>query len=75
MVNARGKSGGLAFLWFDEIDLEIINFSESHIHTKIRENSIRVECYLTGFYGAPEIGKWTESWNLFENINPGVQSK
>lgn len=60
-INAHSKSGGLAFLWFDDIDLEIINFSTSHIHTKIKDSSNGAKYFLTGFYGVLETAKQTQS--------------
>lgn len=68
------NKGGLALLWFEDIELEIINYSTFHIHTKVMENSLGVVSFLTSFYSAPEVGKRACTWNLLGRINSGMDA-
>lgn len=54
------KKCGLALLWQEDINLEILNYSNSHITSKIRDFD---------FYGQPDTCKRLESWNLSNRIN------
>lgn len=71
LVNLVGSKGGLAMLWFKETDLEIINFTDFHIHNKIVEKFLGVISFLTIFYGVPEMSNRNGSWNLLGRVNPG----
>lgn len=68
-VSSVCRKGGLTILWFEGIELEIVNFSNYHMHSKTMEDSIWVEWFLTGFYGIPETSKRVESWDLLKKIN------
>lgn len=68
-MNSIGRKVGLALLWFDGIELEIVNYSNYHIHAKVRNGAQGVDGFLTGFYGMPENMKTTESWDLLGRIN------
>lgn len=57
MINPIGLKGGLAILWDEEVDLEIINLSSFHIHTKINNTGNPQFWHLTGFYDNPETSK------------------
>lgn len=35
VVDLMGRKGGLALLWEKEVDIEIINYSQHHIHAKM----------------------------------------
>lgn len=43
------RSGGLALLWSDEFNVEIQNYTRSHINAKINTNGIDSEWKFTGF--------------------------
>lgn len=62
-------------LWFEAIDLMIINFSSSNIHIKIKEKSLDTVSFLTSSFGAPETGKRVKFWNRLGRINPGTDAK
>lgn len=34
-VNSVGRKGGLCLLWTDEVNLEVLSYSQNHINTKI----------------------------------------
>lgn len=53
-VNPIGRGGSLALFWNDDITLEVINFSNFHSHTKIREKVFDVGWFLTGFIEIPK---------------------
>jgi exonuclease III len=36
-VNLTGRSGGLALLWLNDYNIEIFNFSKSHINVLIKD--------------------------------------
>lgn len=61
-------------LWYEDVELEVVNYSDFHIHTKVTVTPNEVVGYLTGFYGAPETSKRSQSWNLLGKIDPGVNS-
>ncbi|KAF5481578.1 hypothetical protein F2P56_002218 [Juglans regia] len=68
-VEAVGKGGGLALLWNDEVQLEIVNYSQRHINAWIggKEES---QWLLTCFYGPPETVKRKEAWSLLKSMKP-----
>lgn len=59
-IRPIGKKGGLALLWNQNVDLEIINYSH-HIHAKISNNGCNHPGSLQGFYGNPDTSKRLES--------------
>ena len=67
-VPSVGRSGGLALLWKQEVDVRIQNFSQHHIDAHIDPNQL--QCWrLTGFYGCPEQHRRKESWALLKHLN------
>jgi len=52
-VPSQGRSEGLALLWSQETNLEIVSFSKHHIDTTITNQS-NFKWRFTGFYGHPE---------------------
>jgi hypothetical protein len=49
VVNPVGRSGGLALLWKEGPDLEIYNYSWSHIHAMIKDAEGNSFWQFTGF--------------------------
>jgi hypothetical protein len=49
IVEPVGRSGGLAFLWMDTRDVEIINYSLRHISATIRLAGSNFSWKFTGF--------------------------
>ena len=53
IVKHPDLGGALAFLWKNNILLEVINFTVNHVLAKITEEDGFI-CYLTRFYGWPD---------------------
>ncbi|XP_042944540.1 uncharacterized protein LOC122278417 [Carya illinoinensis] len=70
VVDSRGLSGGLAFIWKDRMDFSLENYSQSHISMNLSHQESRQQIMLTGFYGSPETARRGDSWNLLERISP-----
>lgn len=70
-VSSIGRREGLAILWYEGVELEIVNFSNCHINTKFKDDTTRNEWFLIGFYGIPETSKMANSWCLLGRINKG----
>lgn len=69
IVSFVGRNGGLALLWFESMKLEIVNYLDYHIHSKIKEKSKVFEWFFIGFYGILETSRRSESWHLLGKIN------
>ena len=73
VVDCVGKSGGLALLWGDEMEVEIQNYSRCHINATISSPNTQLAWKFTGFYGNLKAGKRGELWDLLRylyTINP-----
>lgn len=74
MINPIRLKRGLEILWDQANDLEVINYSSFHIHTKII-NLANAQCwFLIGFYGNPETSKRQNSWKLLSKISEYVEA-
>ncbi|XP_059436777.1 uncharacterized protein LOC132169841 [Corylus avellana] len=54
VVDCVGKSGGLALLWTETIEVEVQNYSSRHINAKVSTKPSMGWWKFTGFYGHPE---------------------
>ena len=63
----RKRSGGLALLWKDEWDVEVLSFSLHHIDTKIRGVG-EVHWRFTGLYGWPEGENKSKTGDLMRQL-------
>ncbi|XVE72199.1 hypothetical protein DITRI_Ditri11bG0019900 [Diplodiscus trichospermus] len=63
-MSSVGRAGGLALLWMNDVKLEIISFSDSHIDTNIDGGLDNFPWRFTGVYGQPEVHRRILSWNL-----------
>lgn len=57
-----GLGGGLALLWWDNVDVDVQTSSPLHIDALINQNS--VVWRFTGFCGHPKTSQRGESWDL-----------
>ncbi|KAK8370228.1 hypothetical protein V6Z12_A01G163600 [Gossypium hirsutum] len=66
-VNSEGRSGGLALIWEEGIDVTIQSLSKHHINSMVRlknHNNILV----TGFYGHANPNLRSNSWEMLERV-------
>lgn len=60
-VDLIGRGGGIAIMWKEGIDFDILNYSADHIHSKIRVGALKLPILLTSFYGRLETVRRKES--------------
>ena len=53
IVKHPNLGGGLASIWKNEVQLQLVKYTENHIFFKVREDD-GFEWWLTGFYGWPK---------------------
>ncbi|XP_042939392.1 uncharacterized protein LOC122274417 [Carya illinoinensis] len=70
VVNSRGTSGGLAFLWKDDMEAEVVSYTQNHISLIVKGMKGGIPWHLTGFYGNPMTAKRQESWLLLQALKP-----
>ena len=63
------KGGGLAMLWFDQVDVVVSTYSRNHIDARVVKKSSGTGFHVTGFYGNPETHKRKESWALLKHLS------
>ncbi|CAM8975431.1 unnamed protein product [Rhodiola kirilowii] len=65
-VDCKGKAGGLAVLWLEELDLTIRSYPIGHV-----DADVRYGCYfrLTLFYGDLVAAKRRFSWELLRMLS------
>lgn len=66
MVDCRGKSGGLALLWKESVEVFLKSYSKGHIDCVIKEKGNVWR--FTGFYGQPQSYLRHFSWDLLRRI-------
>ncbi|KAL0006059.1 hypothetical protein SO802_013620 [Lithocarpus litseifolius] len=64
--------GGLAFLWKNTINLEVINYTANHVLAVVTEDD-GFRWFLTCFYGWPEAQQKEKSWRLLEYLRTFVE--
>ncbi|XP_042962630.1 uncharacterized protein LOC122296899 [Carya illinoinensis] len=71
-VNSRGRSGGLAFLWSSNIELNISIYTSWHISATIKLPNGKAPWMIIVFYGDPETTKRSETWLLLRELVPTI---
>ena len=72
IVKHPNAGGGLAFLWKNNINLEVINYTANHVLVVvIEEDGFR--WFLTCFYGWLEAQQKEKSWKLLEYLRTFVE--
>ena len=71
IVKHSDSGGGLAFLWKNEVSLEVINFTVNHVLAKVTKEDGFV-WHLTGFYEWPEAQQKENSWRLLKYLQSFV---
>ena len=63
------RVGGLALLWKNSLQVDILSYSSGHIDAIVSEEQRLKKWRFTGFYGHPETSKRGESWSLLEDLS------
>ena len=67
------RSGGLALLWMEEVDLHVQTYTRNHIDALIFNGS-NPTWRLAGFYGWPEEQRKHESWQLLKHLHTRIST-
>ena len=68
-MNSKGLSGGIGMFWSAEVEVELKNFSLSHIDVLFRKNTRNsMEWRVTGFYGAPRVEDRHHRWRFLRTL-------
>ncbi|XP_042972927.1 uncharacterized protein LOC122304723 [Carya illinoinensis] len=70
VVDSMGSSGGLAMMWKNNLEVQLISFTRWHISVMIADKRHNTSWMLTGFYGHPVTSKRKLSWNLLRELKP-----
>jgi hypothetical protein len=70
VVDAVGRSGGLALLWKESSVVEIQNYTCMHINAIVWPMHSSRPWRLTGFYGNSNWTKQHDSWTLVHHLKP-----
>ena len=68
VVPSVGRSGGLAMIWKEEVNLHIQTYTQNHIDAIIYNNS-GPAWRITGFYGQPDANRRHETWSLLRHLH------
>ena len=72
IVKHSDAGGGLAFLWRDDIKLEVLNYTTNHVLARVTKEDGFV-WFMTGFYGWLETQQKFKSWKLLEHLKTYVE--
>ncbi|TYG40901.1 hypothetical protein ES288_D12G131400v1 [Gossypium darwinii] len=73
-VNSEGRSGGLALMWRDGMNVSIQNYSKHHIDSMVRlENNKTIR--VTGFYGHANPNRRRSSWDILRRVGESVREE
>lgn len=67
VVEAQGRSGGLAMLWRESDHVRLRSLSQNHIDVEVHLEG-RQPWRLTGFYGEPNRNLRSKTWELLRNL-------
>ncbi|XP_030501175.2 uncharacterized protein LOC115716504 [Cannabis sativa] len=68
IVEAQGRSGGLAFLWRWQSEGRVVGYSKNHIDVEIQREG-EVAWRFTGLYGEPDRSLRWKTWNLLRELS------
>lgn len=66
-VDREGMSGGLAMLWKESLDVQVMSYARNFINLEVNEEGIG-RWRLTGFYGFPDNSRRRDSWDLLRSL-------
>ena len=68
-VSSRGLSGGIGMFWTSNLDVELKNYSTSHIDVLVRmKHDVTKQWRVMGFYGAPRVEDRCHSWRFLRTL-------
>lgn len=70
VVDNMGHSGGLALMWKEGTEVDIVGYSRHHIDAIVCLEGGRDKWRLTGYYGQPDRSRRRESWQLLKALAP-----
>jgi len=65
----RNRSGGLAMLWKDQLELTLKSWSSNHIDMEGTGSDSNHRWRITGIYGYPENANKHKTWELIASLN------
>lgn len=68
MVERVGLGGGLISLWRDDLDVQLVSYSQGHIDVWVENWIDSGGCFFTGFYGHWHVSHRKHSWSLLRRI-------
>ncbi|KAG4192918.1 hypothetical protein ERO13_A07G187699v2 [Gossypium hirsutum] len=73
-VNSEGRSGGLALMWRDGMNISVQNYSKHHIGSMVKlENNKKIR--VTGFYGHANPTLRSSSWDILRRVGDSVREE
>ncbi|PPR81378.1 hypothetical protein GOBAR_AA39339 [Gossypium barbadense] len=74
-VNSEGRSGGLALMWKEGINVSIQSFSKHHIDSIVNLENNKI-MRVTGFYGHANLSLRHSSWDILRRVgDSGVRAQ
>ncbi|XP_042942824.1 uncharacterized protein LOC122277007 [Carya illinoinensis] len=70
IVDSVGKGGGMIPLWDANVGIEVVNFSQRHINTWVKDGEVEKKWLITCLYGHPETTKRKATWDLMKSFKP-----
>ncbi|XP_062099802.1 uncharacterized protein LOC133805647 [Humulus lupulus] len=67
VVDSRGHSGGLAFIWRKQEEAQLLSFSQNHIDMLLSPKD-SATYRVSGFYGEPDRSKRHITWDLMRTL-------
>ncbi|KAL0318239.1 UNVERIFIED_CONTAM: hypothetical protein Scaly_2851700 [Sesamum calycinum] len=68
-VDSIGRSGGLALLWNELVDVILQTFSHCHIDVSVKLSDDQEWWRFTGMYGEPDTCKRDSTWRLLSHLH------
>ncbi|XP_028784258.1 uncharacterized protein LOC114740307 [Neltuma alba] len=71
-MDPRGRSGGLAVWWMDELQIDLISGSSNIIHARISCTSEDAPYFLTLVYGPPKEAERSRVWDRLASLATSI---
>jgi nitrate reductase assembly molybdenum cofactor insertion protein NarJ len=67
-VDSKGKHGGLALFWYENIQVDLLAIDERYIDVFVRENSSSDPWRATFIYGEPRVEDRHRMWEILQRL-------